>query len=58
MDKAVLSGLRLRPIEDTARDVLEWWRSSGLDRPLKAGLSPEREAEILAAGTGAESRRL
>ncbi len=44
--KAVASGLRLRPLGETALDVLRWHRSLG-DRELKAGLTPEREAALL-----------
>ena len=41
VDRAVETGLTFRPLADTARDVPEW---TG-----KAGLSPERERELLAA---------
>jgi len=49
--KALAEGLRFRPIEDTARDTLAWWKTQPEDRQakLRAGLSPEREAEVLAA---------
>ena len=45
VDRAVAAGLTFRPLAETARDVPEW---TG-----KAGLSPEREAELLAAWQGA-----
>lgn len=48
VSRAVASGLRFRPIEDTARDTLAWWRDEG-EPELKAGLSAEREREILGA---------
>ena len=40
VSRAVAAGLTFRPLEETARDVPEW---TG-----RAGLSPEREAELLA----------
>src|SRR5690606_1124479 len=49
--KAHAAGLRTRPLEDTVADTLAFWRSLPDDRRSKpkAGLSPEREAEVLAA---------
>ncbi len=49
--KAVAAGLAFRPIEDTARDTLAWWRTLPAERQakLKAGISAEREAAALAA---------
>jgi len=46
--RAVEAGLTLRPLAETARDVAAW---EGAYHPGKrvAGLSPEREAELLAA---------
>ena len=41
VDRAVGSGLTFRPLAETARDVPDW---TG-----KAGLTPEREGELLAA---------
>jgi len=41
VSRALAAGLTFRPLAETARDVPEW---TG-----KAGLSPEREAELLAA---------
>jgi 2'-hydroxyisoflavone reductase len=49
--RALEAGLRIRPMAATVTDTLRWH----LERPeaerqkLKAGLSPEREAELLAA---------
>ncbi len=39
-------GLRPRSLEDSVRDTLAWQVERG-DPPLKVGLSPEREAELL-----------
>jgi len=45
--KAVAAGLTLRPLADTVNDILTWdnFRPAGV--PRKAGLSPERERELL-----------
>src|SRR5690606_2348522 len=49
--KAIAAGLKFRPTETIARDTLEWFRTQPQERQarLRAGLSPEREAEVLAA---------
>ncbi|HET6895835.1 MAG TPA: NAD-dependent epimerase/dehydratase family protein [Candidatus Baltobacteraceae bacterium] len=48
--RAAAAGLHVRPIADTVRDTLAWARGAE-KRPgaLKAGMAPEREAELLAA---------
>jgi 2'-hydroxyisoflavone reductase len=46
-DKAIAAGLRFRPLHVTARDTLEWDRAMGSDRPLRAGLSRDREEQLL-----------
>jgi nucleoside-diphosphate-sugar epimerase len=48
--RAVAAGLAFRPLADTARDTLAWWRGLPQDRraKLRAGLSAEREKEVLA----------
>ena len=51
-DAAHRSGLRLRPVRDTVAAALEWERSSGLDRDRRAGLTPDRERELLARLAG------
>jgi nucleoside-diphosphate-sugar epimerase len=48
-DKAVGAGLQRRPISETLTDTLAWERELGLERPRKAGISAERETELLAA---------
>jgi 2'-hydroxyisoflavone reductase len=45
--KAIASGLKFRPLIETARDTLAWDRTRPQDAPLKAGLNAEREAELL-----------
>lgn len=49
--KAIAAGLRFRPIVETARATLEWLESQPEDRrsKLRTGISPAREAEVLAA---------
>lgn len=46
--RAVSRGLTFRPLADTIRDTREWDACRPADRPLRAGLSPQRESEILA----------
>jgi 2'-hydroxyisoflavone reductase len=44
---AVAAGLRLRPWRETLADTLADERERGLDRPRKAGLTPETEARLV-----------
>jgi 2'-hydroxyisoflavone reductase len=48
--RAVGAGLTFRPLVATAADTLAWFRTQPPDRQAKprAGLTPEREAEVLA----------
>jgi 2'-hydroxyisoflavone reductase len=47
-DRAVAKGLKFRTLEQTIRDTLAWQKTrSADDQKLKAGLPPEREAELL-----------
>jgi len=48
---ALAAGLRLRPLADTVRDTLAWWRALPPVQQVfsKAGLTRAREAELLAA---------
>lgn len=51
LDRAIAQGLVYRPLADTVQDTLEWHasRPAEAQENLRAGLSPEREAEVLAA---------
>ena len=51
ISRALGKGLTFRPLTETARDTLAWFKSQWQDRQskLRAGLTPEREAEVLAA---------
>ncbi len=48
--KALAEGLTFRPLELTSRDTLAWFKTQPADRQaqLKAGITPEREKEVLA----------
>lgn len=49
--KAIAKGLTYRPLADTCRDTLAWWKKQPEERraKLRAGISAEREAEVLKA---------
>jgi 2'-hydroxyisoflavone reductase len=51
VDRALKTGLKIRPLEDTVRDTLAWHATRPEDRraKLRSGLTPEKEAEVLAA---------
>jgi 2'-hydroxyisoflavone reductase len=51
ISRALSKGLTFRPLADTARDTLAWFKSLPQDRQskMRAGLTPEREAEVLAS---------
>jgi 2'-hydroxyisoflavone reductase len=53
ISRALSKGLTFRPLDVTARDTLAWFKSLPQERQShpKAGLSAEREAEVLAAWT-------
>ncbi len=49
--RALAAGLACRPLAETARETLAWWRSQSAERQAapRAGLGAAREAEVLAA---------
>lgn len=47
--KAFAEGLTFRSLADTVRDTLDWAATRPDDYVLRAGLKPEKEAEVLAA---------
>ncbi len=52
VSRAVKAGLRFRPISETVRGTLDWWATVPQERkdaPMKAGITAEREKELLAA---------
>src|SRR5436190_4087084 len=51
IDRALAKGLTFRPLAETSRDTLAWFKSLPQERQskLRAGLTPERESEALAA---------
>src|ERR1700693_1416028 len=51
IQRALSKGITFRPLADTARDTLAWFKSLPQDRQskLRAGLTTEREAELLTA---------
>lgn len=44
--KALAAGLRVRSTQDSVSDILAWREAT--EQPLRTGLSPEREGEVLA----------
>ena len=47
ISKAVNSGLKFLPLEETVRDTIKWAAERPEGYEWKAGLSAEREAELL-----------
>ena len=52
VSKAIATGLRFRPLEETVRDTLEWAQARPADHEWRAGLAAEREAQVLTAFKG------
>ncbi|MET9389021.1 NAD-dependent epimerase/dehydratase family protein [Streptomyces sp. NPDC006624] len=57
VSRALATGLRCRPVEETVADTWNWLRAIGGVAPQRAdrtrkGLDPELEAKVLAAGAG------
>jgi 2'-hydroxyisoflavone reductase len=46
-ERAVAAGLTFRSLEETVRDTLEWAKTFSSDYQVKAGLTREREKELL-----------
>lgn len=46
-NKAVGSGLSLRPLNDTIRDILTWCETNRLNEELKAGIDSDKEQRLL-----------
>jgi nucleoside-diphosphate-sugar epimerase len=55
--RARAAGLVNRPMRETVRDLLQWWKTLPEDRTakLRSGLSREQEAELLAAWQQAQA---
>ncbi len=47
-DRAQAHGLRYRPVAESIHDTLTWWNETRGEAKPKNGLTPEREAELLA----------
>ena len=46
-DKAVGSGLSFRPLSDTIKDTLIWYKTNRVDEVLKAGIDTDKEQRLL-----------
>src|SRR5438874_5160174 len=58
IERALSKGLTFRPLAETTRDTLAWFKSQKPERQakLRAGLAPEREKEVLAAWHAQEKK--
>ncbi|MCA9715848.1 MAG: NAD-dependent epimerase/dehydratase family protein [Myxococcales bacterium] len=60
--RAIAAGMRFRPVVDTCRDTLSWWRELEPERQARllegksAGISAARETEVLAAWRAHQKR--
>lgn len=59
VSKAVQAGLKFRPVADTIRDTMAWMktRPEDVQKKLRAGMTMEREAEVIKAFREAEARK-
>jgi 2'-hydroxyisoflavone reductase len=57
--KAVSAGLTFRPLAETTRDTLAWWKTLPAERQAKlgAGIAAAREVEVLAALRAARAKQ-
>ena len=46
-DKAVAAGLSLRPVKETIKDTLDWYRANRLNEQLEAGIDSDKEQSVL-----------
>ncbi|MCZ8130449.1 MAG: hypothetical protein O9284_04025 [Steroidobacteraceae bacterium] len=58
VDRALQTGLTIRPLEHTVRDTLAWHATRPADRQakLRSGIEPEKEAAVLAAWRARQTR--
>jgi 2'-hydroxyisoflavone reductase len=58
-ERAIAAGLNVRPLADTVRDTLAWHLSRPAEQQakLKAGITPEREKEVLAAWHATQDKK-
>ena len=47
VSKAIAAGLTFRPLDDTIRATLDWAQTRPADHAWRAGLTPQREQELL-----------
>ncbi len=47
ISKAIAAGLIFRPLNETVRDTIDWAATRPLEHPWRAGLTEEREKELL-----------
>jgi 2'-hydroxyisoflavone reductase len=57
VSKAIAAGLKFRSLEQAVRDTLAWAQRRPANHELRAGLTAEREAELLAALIGGDRLR-
>lgn len=57
-EKAIKAGLKIRPVDDTIRATLDWFRTLPDDRQaaLRSGIPADKEASVLAAWSEAQTK--